>query len=242
MKRVFLDLETTGLSPKNGDRVCEIAAVAYDNYTPLPADTGVFQTYVNPQAPVGASFDTHHLSDEFLSDKPLFKQVADDLAEFLRDTHVVAHNAVFDHEFLNMEFRLLNMPPLEQLASSITCSQIEFAKLGVSVRKNLDAMCEHYGISTEARRDRHSAIVDAELLAKAYMRMRTKQTNIDLSPTINAADLAAAPPAIRVIMATDAEVAAHEQTLQTQYEKSKVTPLYWQLAAADTADASADTA
>ena len=102
MKEIVLDIETTGLEFKHGDKIIEIACVELSNFLP----TGkTFQKYCNPQKKVGESIKIHDLKDEFLKNKPLFKEIAPEFLEFIKDRPLIVHNSLFDMPFINNELK-----------------------------------------------------------------------------------------------------------------------------------------
>jgi len=170
MRQVFLDTETTGLSPESGDRVIEIGCVELVNQFP----TGrTFHAYVNPQRSVSqGAFNVHGLSEAFLADKPVFAAVAEPLLEFVGDGRLVIHNAGFDIAFLNAEFARTGHPALDMMRVVDTLSLARRKHPGAP--NNLDALCARYGIDN-SRRTKHGALLDAELLAEVYVELTGKR-------------------------------------------------------------------
>src|SRR5947208_14234088 len=166
MREIVLDTETTGLDPYQGDRLVEIGCVELYNKIP----TGqTFHCYVNPQREMSASaFEVHGLSAEFLKDKPLFAEVADEFLTFIGEAPLVAHNAGFDLGFLNAE--------LERAAKPVIGSERMIDTLLLARRKHpagpnrLDDLCLRYGID-HSRRTKHGALLDAEILAEVYIEL-----------------------------------------------------------------------
>ncbi len=166
MREIVLDTETTGLDPKSGDRVVEIGCIELLNHMP----TGkTYHCYVNPERsmPEGA-FEVHGLSEEFLSDKPVFAGVVDDFLAFIEDTPLVIHNARFDIGFLNAELDRLERP---QLSESDAIDTVALArKKFPGAPANLDALCRRFSIDNSSR-TKHGALLDAELLAEVYLEL-----------------------------------------------------------------------
>lgn len=165
MREVVLDTETTGLDPNTGDRIVEIGAVELLNHMP----TGkTYHQYINPQRdmPEGA-FAVHGLSAEFLSDKPLFADIAQNFLEFVGDSKMVIHNASFDMKFLNAELKWVNKPelPWAQALDTLAIARKKFP----GAQNSLDALCRRFGITTE--RDLHGALLDSEILAEVYLEL-----------------------------------------------------------------------
>ncbi len=169
---IFLDTETTGFSPRLGDRLIEVAAIAFEQGDSVPAPEGVFHELVDPECDIPArATHVHGKTRKHLLGKPKFAQVAQQLADFVRDAEIVIHNASFDCRFLSAEFELVDMPPIHEIAGKITCSQQLARRMYPREKYDLDSVCERYGIDVGPRRLRHSALTDAQLLAEAYLLM-----------------------------------------------------------------------
>src|SRR6195952_3972608 len=164
MREIVLDTETTGLDPLRGDRLVEIGCIEIYNRMP----TGqTFHRYINPQRDMPAeAFAVHGLSADFLSSKPLFTEVVDELLEFIADAPLVIHNASFDISFINAELDRIKRPPIarERLGGTLLVARRKHP--GVSNR--LDDLCSRYAIDN-SRRTKHGALLDAELLAEVYI-------------------------------------------------------------------------
>ena len=175
MRQIFLDTETTGLYPDQGHRIIEIAAVEIFNRRPTQRH---FHVYINPERDIDAGAqEVHGISLEFLQDKPLFTQVAEDFVAFIQGAELIIHNAPFDVGFLNMELNRIGQPVLESYVSGIvdTLKMAKEARPGQ--RNNLDALCRHYGIDN-SKRTLHGALLDAELLADVYIAMTRGQESL----------------------------------------------------------------
>ena len=177
MRELVLDTETTGLDPKDGHRVIELACVELVNY--IPTST-YWHWYFNPERDVPkAATDVHGLTAAFLADKPLFGTVAKDIADVIGDAHLIIHNAAFDVGFLNHEFGRLGLPPLDMERVTDTLALARRKHPGSP--NNLDALCRRYGIDNSAR-TKHGALLDCELLADVYLRLSgAEQARLDLS-------------------------------------------------------------
>jgi DNA polymerase-3 subunit epsilon len=178
MREISFDTETTGLNPRGGDRLVEIGGVELINHVP----TGnAYHVYINPQRdmPEGA-FKVHGLSEEFLSDKPLFEQVADEFLEFVGDGTLVIHNAAFDMGFINMELERCGR---RTISNTQVIDTLEIARRKhPSGPNSLDALCSRYGIDN-SKRVKHGALLDAEILAEVYLEMiGGKQRALILDP------------------------------------------------------------
>ena len=164
MREIVLDTETTGLEPQRGDRLVEIGCVEIVNRMP----TGqTFHSYINPERDMPQqAFEVHGLSGEFLATKPVFAAVVDDFLSFIGDSQLVIHNAPFDIGFINAELERLTRPPIgpERLVDTLLLARRKHP--GVSNR--LDDLCSRYAIDN-SRRDKHGALIDAELLAEVYI-------------------------------------------------------------------------
>jgi DNA polymerase-3 subunit epsilon len=176
MREIVFDTETTGLDPRAGHRLVEIGCVELVNGFPSGE---TFHTYLNPERDMpDEAFQVHGLSAEFLSDKPLFADVADRFRAFLADAQLVIHNAQFDMGFINAELHRLGHPPLSNgVVDTVTLARRKFPGQRVS----LDALCERLGIDN-AHRTKHGALLDAELLADVYIELSGgRQRGLDLA-------------------------------------------------------------
>ena len=166
MREIVLDTETTGFEPNDGDRIVEIGAVELFNHIP----TGkTFHQYINPERnmPEGA-FSVHGLSEEFLSDKPVFKLIAQDFLEFIGDAKLVIHNASFDMKFINAELGWVKHDslPLSRAIDTLAIARRKFPGSPAS----LDALCRRFSINYSAR-TLHGALLDSEILAEVYLEL-----------------------------------------------------------------------
>ncbi|MEH6752639.1 MAG: DNA polymerase III subunit epsilon [Alphaproteobacteria bacterium] len=166
MREIVLDTETTGLDPSKGDRVVEIGCVETMHHI---ATGESFHVYINPERdmPVEA-FNVHGLSEEFLSDKPVFAEILGDFMTFIGDSPLVIHNAEFDMKFLNSELKKLGRPMLDRDRAIDTVAMARRKFPGAQA--NLDALCRRFEIDL-SRRDKHGALLDAELLADVYLQL-----------------------------------------------------------------------
>lgn len=168
MRQLVLDIETTGLSPENGDRVVEIACVEIVNRQVTGSN---FHSYLNPEYPVWeGAFAVHGLSNAFLSDKPRFVEIAESLRRYVSGAEVLIHNAPFDLGFLDSEFTLLGMPRFAECTAGVTDTLKAARAKHPYQPNNLDALCVRYGVATEDRR-LHGALNEAMLLADVYLAM-----------------------------------------------------------------------
>jgi DNA polymerase-3 subunit epsilon len=184
MRQIILDTETTGLSWEKGNRIVEIGCVEYLDRRP----TGrTFHQYLNPEREMepGAA-EVTGLTLDFLSDKPLFAEIADDFLGFIEGAELVIHNAEFDVGFLNAELRRLDsLSP----GIAVLCSVLDTLKLARELypgqRNSLDALCKRLGVDN-GHRQRHGALLDAELLADVYLAMTSGQTGFGFDPAPSA--------------------------------------------------------
>ena len=181
MREIILDTETTGLNPSSGDRIVEIGCIELLNQVP----TGdFFHTYVNPERDMPEeAFSIHGLSTEFLLDKPKFKEIMEDFLAFIGDVPLIIHNAEFDLRFIDAELLLLEKPPIERSRSVDTVAMARRRYPGAQV--SLDALCRRFEIDL-SRRDKHGALLDAELLAEVYLYlMGGRQRGLDLNSDLS---------------------------------------------------------
>jgi len=175
MRQVFLDTETTGLSPESGDRVIEIGCIELVSRR-LTGRSKHF--YINPQRPnTEDALKIHGLTDEFLADKPLFAAVADELVEFLSGAEIVIHNAAFDVGFIDAEFARLGRPAFSSLAGKITDTLSLAREMYPGKSNSLDALCRRLEVDN-SNRTLHGALLDAGLLAEVYIRMTRGQDSL----------------------------------------------------------------
>ena len=170
MRQVVLDIETTGLEYKEGHKIIEIACLELSNYLP----TGkIYQTFINPERESSSSAkEKHGISDDFLKDKKLFKEIVPDFLKFVKDSTIVAHNGiVFDIPFLNYELRFNK---LNIIKNPIIDTLILARKLFPGSPANLDALCRRFDIDLSIRK-KHGALIDAKLLAKVYLELKGGQ-------------------------------------------------------------------
>ena len=169
MTLIAFDVETTGLNPAEGHRIVEIGMVELDESRLLRTGR-ILHKYVNPGRPMTAdAYNIHGLDDDFLWDKPSFSDIAGEVLEFVGDCRLLAHNARFDLEFLNAELALTGLGAVSEtrILDSLELARQELPELS---RFSLDALCRHYRIDASAR-EKHGALLDAELLADVYFRL-----------------------------------------------------------------------
>lgn len=216
MRQVFLDTETTGLSPEGGDRIVEIGCVELVNRRLSGRD---LHFYLNPErANSEDAIKIHGLTDAFLADKPLFASIAEQLLEYLAGAELVIHNAAFDIGFLDRELQRLGRPPLSAHGCRVTCSLQMARDLYPGKANSLDALCKRLEVDN-TRRSLHGALLDAGLLAEVYVRMTRGQNVLaidgvdgqDFELALSEVDLSAF--VLPVLYADEAELIAHAAVL-----------------------------
>jgi DNA polymerase-3 subunit epsilon len=215
-RQVFLDTETTGLSPDSGDRIIEIGCVELVNRRLTGRN---LHFYVNPERRNSEdAFKVHGLSDEFLADKPLFAQIADELLDYVQGAEIIIHNASFDVGFLDAELRRIGRPAFPTHVARITDSLSMARDTFPGKSNSLDSLCKRLEVNNSGR-NLHGALLDAGLLAEVYIRMTRGQDSlvIDAADAL-AAELAARPVdfsglRLAVVRADEAEAAAHAAVL-----------------------------
>ncbi len=171
---IALDTETTGFETSEGHRIIEVGAVEIIDREIKDKE---FQKYVQPNRNVGESVKVHGITDRFLINKPQFKDIADDLLEFIKGSTLLIHNAPFDLGFLNHELKLAG---IKKSIESI-CPIVDTLELSKQQRPgtmhNLDALCRRFEIDTSVRTI-HGALLDAKILAQVYLAMTGGQSNL----------------------------------------------------------------
>ncbi len=216
MRQIFLDTETTGLSPDSGDRIIEIGCVEMHNRRLTGRD---LHFYLNPERRSHEdAIRIHGLTDDFLADKPLFASVVDEILEFVEGAEIIIHNAGFDVGFLNEELRRVGRPKFPGFVARITDSLVMAREMFPGKANSLDALCKRLEVDN-SNRSLHGALLDAGLLAEVYIRLTRGQNSL----VIDGGEMSAAQAALeavdfsqldlRVLPATDAEALAHAAVL-----------------------------
>ncbi|GGC72046.1 DNA polymerase III subunit epsilon [Marinobacter halophilus] len=217
MRQIVLDTETTGIDPRDGHRIIEIGCVEVIERELTGRN---YHVYINPEREVEAEAITiHGITNEFLTDKPRFAQVADEFFEFIKGAELVIHNAAFDVGFMDSEFARLK--PARKTAEH--CGIVDTLAIARAKhpgqKNNLDALCKRYGVDN-SNRDLHGALLDAEILADVYLLMTGGQTALSLDA--NAGEDGSAGGIRRisrerspltVIRASEAEISAHDELM-----------------------------
>ena len=226
-RQLILDTETTGFYYQDNDRIIEVGAIEMINRKLTGSSIHI---YINPEKPVGDSVDVHGITDEFLADKPKYAEIADVLFEFLKGAEIIAHNATFDMNFLDMEFKRAGLPALSEVCE--VTDTLALAKNKHPGQKNsLDALVRRYEIPA---RDRtfHGALLDAEILADVYLAMTGGQVSFDmdaLSQTEqqqNKTSRQRVQIDLPIIYPTDDELQQHE-TWVKQFEEKHGKPCFF---------------
>ena len=213
-RQIVLDTETTGLSPKMGDRVIEIGCIELLSRNVTERS---FQCYLNPEREIeeGAA-RVHGLTAEFLADKPKFADVAKDFIDYVSGAELIIHNAAFDVEFLDQELSIAGLKKLSVYCPSVIDTLAMARELHPGKRNGLDALCERYAINN-SHRTLHGALLDARLLAEVYLALTRGQESLvmELEAPSDASVAAARIDAkkLTVLRATDEEADAHERIL-----------------------------
>jgi len=175
-REIVIDTETTGLSHKDGDRIIEIGCVELINKSRTGNN---FHAFINPEAEVNVeAFRVHGISNEFLLDKPKFKEVTENFLAYIGSSNLVIHNAAFDIGFLNMELSKTGHMPINigRVVDTLILARKKFPGAPAS----LDALCRKYSVNLNTR-DKHGALIDAELLAQVYVQLTgNNQSSLNL--------------------------------------------------------------
>jgi DNA polymerase-3 subunit epsilon len=214
-RQIILDTETTGLEPRLGHRIIEVAGVEMVNRRLTGRH---FHRYLNPgrDSDEGA-LQVHGLTTEFLSDKPKFTEIVDELLEYITGAELIIHNAPFDIGFLDAELALVRKKKLVTFCP-VVIDTLRMAKdLHPGKRNGLDSLCERYQIDNSAR-TLHGALLDAELLAEVYLAMTRGQDSLIVESEGARAETKESRfergnLKLTVLRASDEEVAAHESQL-----------------------------
>ncbi len=224
MRQIVLDTETTGLDPHNGHRIIEIGAVELIDRR---LSDRHFHRYLNPERDIEeGALEVHGISREFLQDKPVFADIAQEFLDFIAGAELLIHNAAFDLGFLNMELGLINSPVRVENHARVL-DTLELARdLHPGQRNSLDALCKRYEVDNSSR-NLHGALLDSEILADVYLAMTGGQSDLALAFQAvseqesrgDAFEIKEHPP-LRVLFPTDEETSLHEARLQAIKKKS----------------------
>jgi len=221
MRQIVLDTETTGLEPKQGHRIIEIGCVELVN---RKLTGNVYHQYIQPdrEIDVGA-MEVHGITNEFLQDKPRFSDIFDDFITFIKGAELVIHNAPFDVGFMDHEFKLFDRssPRTETMCKILDTLPLA-RQMHPGQRNSLDALCKRYDIDN-SQREKHGALLDAEILADVYLAMTGGQVSLGLGGAQEQKNQMHEEPVIRldkdrtplpIIRATEEEMLKHEKYLE----------------------------
>ena len=221
MRKIVLDTETTGLNPREGHRVIELAAIELDG---RKLSLRRFHRYLNPEREIDAgAVAVHGLTYERLQNEPKFADIATSFLEFIEGSELIIHNAPFDMGFLNNELELIGLPPLQ---NTVTDTLKVAREMHPGKKNSLDALCGRYEIDN-AHRALHGALLDTELLAEVYFAMTRGQKSLlgdddapmPRQPAVLSTD--ASRPKLRVLQPSPEELAEHAQQLADIDKASK---------------------
>ena len=218
MKEVILDTETTGLSVKEGHRIVEIGCIELENFVPTNNN---FHCYLNPNRKVSEkALETHGYTDEFLSDKKAFKEIADDFLLYIKGKKLIIHNAEFDLSHLNNELKIAGKELINnEIIDTIVLARDKFP--GSS--NSLDALCKRYRIDN-SKREKHTALIDCDLLSKVYINLiDQKEPKLNFSNDRNENNLKVDTNILyykKVVKITDKEKKNHQEYLKNNLKKS----------------------
>ena len=176
MRQIVLDTETTGLEPKQGHRIIEIGCVELNNRRKT---NNHYQQYLNPEREIeDGAYDVHGISNEFLADKPVFADAAQEFIDFIRDSELIIHNAPFDVGFINAELKRLGRQwgKVEDHCTVVD-TLLMAREMHPGQKNSLDALCKRYEIDN-SQRDLHGALLDAQILLDVYLVMTGGQTDL----------------------------------------------------------------
>ena len=219
MKEIVLDTETTGLAVKEGHRIVEIGCVELENQIPTSKK---FHCYLNPERKVSEkAFEIHGYSDEFLAIQKKFSDICDEFLDFIKDKKLIIHNAEFDLAHLNNELYLLDRKKIDSknIIDTLELAREKFPGSQIS----LDALCKRFHIDN-SRRDKHTALMDCELLSKVYINLiDQKEPTLDFKSfektkaDIDANNLLYCK---KIIYPTKEETKSHKEYLKSKVSKN----------------------
>jgi DNA polymerase III subunit epsilon len=232
MRQIFLDTETTGLSPESGDRIVEIGCVEMVNRR-LSGNN--LHLYLNPERNSHeAALKVHGLTTEFLADKPLFSQVAQQLISYLKSAEIIIHNANFDVGFLNAELRRIDQSPLACHVAKITDSLAMARDMFPGKANSLDALCKRLEVDN-SNRSLHGALLDAGLLAQVYIGITRGQNSLVMDDRLAAPSRSQERAGFDIdlsafdlpVLAANAQEEEQHAALLTELDKSSSQQTQW---------------
>ena len=220
MKEIVLDTETTGLSVKDGHRIVEIGCIEINNLIPTNKK---FHCYLNPERKVSENaFKVHGYTDQFLSDKKKFKEIAEEFLEFIKDSKLIIHNAEFDLSHLNNELYLIGKKKIskDNVVDTLELAKNKYPGSAIS----LDALCKRYSIDN-SRRKKHTALIDCELLTKVYINLiDQKEPKLELDTKLDnfsPKDTGVLPEYCKnVILPSEHEIQLHKSFIKENLKKN----------------------
>jgi len=220
MREIVLDTETTGLSVKDGHRIVEIGCIELDNLIPTKK---IFHSYLNPERKVSEeAFKVHGYSDDFLSDKKKFSEVADEFLEFIEDKKIIIHNAEFDIGHLNNELQIAGKEKITKtnIVDTLDIARNKFPGSAIS----LDALCKRFRIDN-SKREKHTALVDCELLSKVYINLLDqKEPKLNFNNSneikINENNQKINNYSKKIIIPSTEEIKKHKEFLKKDFKKN----------------------
>ncbi len=230
MRQIFLDTETTGLSPAMGDRILNLACVEMISRKLTAND---FHCYINPERDShDDALRVHGLTTEFLADKPKFEKIAQEFLRFVQGAEIIIHNAPFDVGFLDAELQRVGLPKFSTHVSKITDSLAMAKELYPGKRNGLDALCERMGVDN-SNRTLHGALLDAQLLSEVYINLTRGQDALLIDSHSASGNSGAGAVKVDfskleliILQPSEAELAAHEGVLK-QIDKSSGGKTVW---------------
>lgn len=220
-RQIILDTETTGFyenHPDNPDRMIEFAGLEMKKRQLTGSH---LHLYIHPQRDIPEeAFKVHGISLEMLEGKPVFSQVGEQIADYLRGAELIIHNAAFDVRFLDAEFARMGLPSIKELGCTITDTLAMAREKFPGQKNNLDALCNRLGVD-RSKRVLHGALIDCELLAEVYLAMTREQFNLvdDLEETEEKVEIQVQhhemvrPEYLKILYASEEEQKAHEAYL-----------------------------
>ena len=220
MKEIVLDTETTGLSVKDGHRIVEIGCIELDNLIPTKK---IFHFYLNPERKVSEeALKVHGYSDEFLSDKKKFAEIADDFLEFIKDKKIIIHNAEFDIAHINNELLIAGKEKITKInvIDTLDIARNKFPGSPIS----LDALCKRFRIDN-SKREKHTALVDCELLSKVYINLiDQKEPKLNFNNLIetkkNETNKKNKDYSKKIIIPSTEEIKKHKEFLKNNFKRN----------------------
>jgi DNA polymerase III subunit epsilon len=217
MRQIFLDTETTGLSPDNGDRLIEIGCLEMVNRRLTGKH---LHLYVNPERPSSQeAIKVHGITDEFLADKPRFAEVVEQLVAYVAGAEIIIHNASFDVGFLDAELKRLERDGFRKHVAKVTDSLLMAREMFPGKSNSLDALCRRLEVDN-SNRTLHGALLDAGLLAEVYIRLTRGQDSLVIEAGAASSAAGVAEPlaslgafALHAATVSDDERTAHEAVL-----------------------------